>query len=372
MKRLFIPLIMLLLIAAALPVTAQEDENLTADQRDLLTYINEAIDNLNQSDSYAVHYHSAQTNTTTYDDGNAYDSDTETKSDAQGSFDPGGSLVTARGSMYLRSVSQEQGASTDDSGDTPDNDMSGEFILIDDHVYARNDLPLADMLGFTHEEAATMNDTWFALSYDDLRGLASMDYGLPGIRIKTAFLPVVTPIIDGQFQIAGFQPQPFEEAGVLSIVELENESIDGQIMRVFELTLDPLPVVWGHDDRSVLPWNPPDPLESFGSDGYQALQRYFQERVQVNQKIWIRADDHLLYLVTGSSQGGYNTKEIQETAAPFVDSDNGTGDTNITIDFSGSTTITYSGFNEPFTVEAPSNTLNLIDFFEPEGDPGSF
>lgn len=335
MKRLLISLCVWGLIAAAVLVTAQDEDSLTESQHELLAYILDAYDNLDHLDSYAILHHNTTTETVIDDDGDTDSFHIEMSSYTRAQFDADGGLVMAHG--------------IDET-----NSRTTEFIVIDNLAYVREELSPADKLGLTAEEIADMSELWTVISYDNLVSLTNLDYGAAALGVQQMTMPMISAGSDGHFRVAGFQPLPLDVATILSIEELESESMDGQVMHVFELTIDPYPEIWGYPDES-------EDSETLDGETYRALQLLFRDLYQIRLWVWIGEDDHLPHQLTGISQGAYNDRDVREAIPALKDSDEWADDMGFISDNEAS--MTYTDFNVPFTVKTPTYTLNLMDAF---------
>jgi hypothetical protein len=351
MKRSIIA-VLLLLVGTLGTVHAQDGGGLTGDQRAALNVVNKAITTMISQESYRVTQQSTMTQDTTQLNDNLpvrYANDYTFTVGAQ--FDAEQQLASAQGKLTSHSTNSIGETSTS----TALMAFSAEFNLADGTLYERFELPTEYGL------STLLSGQWIALSHDEYWAALKNEYGLNAMGLQLGLTRALNPREQGGYTVNGLPTGPLPDAALIDIQELDSAALDGQSMRVFELTLDPL--YWMVEGMKASPLTNADPTADLDAATIQALRAWLRERVNDRQTIWIGADDHLIHRIETSSVGSYNTGDMREDIPALAEGEAWSTQV-LTITFDNTNTVTFSAFGVPVEIAAPDDAVPFGEQFE--------
>jgi hypothetical protein len=186
------------------------------------------------------------------------------------------------------------------------------------------------------------------------------EYGFEAMSFQSTLSEAVSPRPDGGYTVGGALTGPLAEAALFDIVELGGETLDGQPMRVFELSLDPL--YWMVEGMKASPLTNADPTADLDAATIQTLTAWLREHIDQQQRIWIGVEDHLIHQIETHNVGGYHTGEMRDAIPALADSEAWSGQ-EVAIDFDYIMTTTYTNFGVPVEIVAPEEAVPFVDQF---------
>ncbi len=359
MKRGISVIVIVILLSIPFPrIQAQETDPLTADQRDALTFVLGAFDNLRALDSYAAAGSEEQNQITRVEDHYQFTTTSARTIETRMAFDTDRDLLAAQGILSVNQMLQMN------QGEIVSTDISASFSIMDDVLYQRFEFDRYDpqYLMLDSNIETFFQPQWYALPAADLLNIHALEVGTGAYVLQSLVMPAVTPTRAGEFWVYGMIILLTEDM-VLNIVELPSESISGETMRVFELTLDPAPVRL--EEMRVSALGPVDPTDEIDAETYQELVELMRERFQMQMIIQISTDSHLPYQIDATFTGTYDSNELETLFSVPETSDSG-GDQNIITRYESHSITTFSLFNMPFEVTAPPDATPFLSWFTEE------
>jgi hypothetical protein len=277
--------LVLTLLLAALPVSAQDGDSAN------LEYISAAYDNLFASGSFRAEVEQTSDQIITADN----DEDTVLTATADSEI-----LANVEDGQFTQMSVFMEISTESDEDETQEFEFALESILLDDTTYVRIG-GLSDVLQGAFPEG------WFDLS--DPETNMGMEAGLSSTLT----------------QLQSLLMYPLDESTVASVTELPEDDVDGEDVRVFEVTLLPAALL----AHPILE----NPQEMAGS-----VDESFLENVTYTQRVYINSDDlpvlvEIDVLITDLPAGIGGTVLLKQ-------------DTEISVEF--------SEIGEPVTIEAPT------------------
>jgi hypothetical protein len=329
-------LLLSILLMGSQFVNAQDETPLTDEQRALLATINGAVDRMTPLTSYRFNQNWTGTNQLIFGgSGGTATTQVSFFCGVLAQFDSAGNLELAGGD-YSSDYSLET------SFDPPKT-----LSTISDLVVANNSLYQR------FNSLSPQVPQWFVLSYDEFLAIYDLQYGVEAFDLFQLMPPMTFQ--SERLEPLGLRIAPLDESEVLSVVELEGETLDGQPMRVFEASLDPYPYL---SDR--LPGDPARLRDFFDRKTRAAFQLIMREQVQVQQRLWIGAQDGLPHRILETVQGNYDLAEVKQAIPGLPGSP---ADWSDAWDFSWTDDTSYGDFNVPVAVEIPADAVPLVTQF---------
>jgi len=344
-------MVVLALLIGMLGTAHAQDGGLTGDQRAALDVVNEAITTTLAQANYHVSRQNSTTQTTQSADNPSVNFSIEDSSSVDVRFDAGQQLTSAQGQLTVQITPSISGIQTPVAPVI----FEARFVLADEYLYERFD-PAGEL-------ALLLNlpDQWLVLSYDDLNAILANEYSMSALGLQLRLFNVLIPRPDGGFTLVGLPTGPLPDAFLIDIQEVAGAALDGQSMRVFELTLDPL--YWAVETAKANPLTQADPTADLDAATIQALRVWLRAHINDRQTIWIGAEDHLIHRIETHSTGGYDTAALREAIPALAAAEAWSGDT-MTTTFDKTDTVTFSAFGVPVEIIAPEDALPFVGQFE--------
>ena len=337
MKRTILFALMLALLVMVLPTVAQNQ--LTPDQQASVDLVSSAIDGLKMLDTYTVHGEqtiSMQIQMAAVGNGTTMTTDISQISDFQLQKTDDG--YNAAGTLQNNTSMNMAGG----VGGTPGRAFTIEFITLDGKSYIRFDMGDTTNNPAASAMASIFPDGWVEAGADSTNPLLA-SYG--------------PDMLKGIYNLN----VSVDTASVWSIEESAGENMDGQAMRVFDITYNPETYFQssafaamansigsagggaGAGAMGSMPNVPGMPAmpDVPNADAQPSLEDIARS-LQVALRVYVGADDGLLHQV--ESTVTYDMSAMQASAT--------SGDSlPMIMSLTGATT--FSNFNQPVTIEAP-------------------
>lgn len=335
-------------------VQAQDDAHLDAEQRAALDTVNAAINGLHEAGSYAASGTIDQHLTTRLNDTDSqYVNDWIIQIETIFRFMAGGQLAAAQGSMGNMMRRRSSGANSHTSRGI------ASFVVIGDQLYQRYVLLVSEYIRPEIKNRPFLNH-WHVLSRSEWQAITRGDYNFEAYMLQVTGLPAVFVSESDEWEITGMM-QSIDVGLVVDAVVLRDDLIDDQPVVVYEVTLDPFPVmIEGHKNSSSAAdaW-----AIIVNTDAYQAVVHAMREQLNYRQRYWIGVDDQRLYRAEIYDEGEYNTQDIRD-ALPALSGVDFWPQENMTVTSDTQLVYTFSNFGEIGPVDAPPDATPLLTWFE--------
>lgn len=358
-KRLAILSLLAILLAGISPMQAQDGDHLDDEQRAALAVVNAAIGNMLSLESYAVRVEIHDARVIQGVDMPAYHTVRDTRFDAVSAFDADHRIHTAQVDLHVVHTTM-----------TPDEDgeaaltmeVDSALVLLGSDVYLRAKVTAPEAAQPFDDETLRALDQWRHLTADEFAVIMRGEHGVRTYGLILMIMPVMHSADGDGFHMPGTQLASYAAGDVLRVTELDRATLHDRSMRVFELALDPFPLMLRNAEQVAAQFGGESVSTKYDAATLEAVTRLMREDVSYTVRLWIGVEDQLVHQIVYVTQEDYDTGAIRAAVPALQDTDLWPSD-DLMIVTDAQSTVTYSALGAPVEVAAPASAGSLLDWF---------